>query len=122
MKPSRLFVIVSTLMVALSTVAQQPTDPVEAHLKLLTEKLGLTEQQQTKARPILHEMNEAEQKIKADDSLSQKEMLERVRPFREKADKKLRKFLSDDQKAKLDQLEHQPHTELHGNLSGAAQK
>jgi hypothetical protein len=121
MKPGRLFVIVFTLMVALSTIAQEPQDPVEAHLKLLTEKLDLTEQQQTKARPILREMNEAEQKIKADGNLSQQERLQKVRPFREKADKKLRKFLSDDQKAKLDQLEHQPHSELHDNLSGAAQ-
>ena len=125
MKSIRLLAIASTLMVALiSTLAQQPSasaNPVEAHLKVLTERLGLTEAQQAKARPILQEMNDAEQKIKQDDNLSNKERLEKVRPLREKADKKLRKILSDDQKAKLDQLEHQPHPELHNNLSGAAQ-
>jgi len=28
-------------------------------------------------------------------------------------------FLNDDQKKKLDQLEQEPHPELHGNLDGA---
>src|SRR5579885_3418831 len=91
MKHSPLVVIASVLMLALVTVAQQPADPVEAHLKLLSEKLGLTAAQEAKARPILKEMNDAEQKVRADDNLSQKERLEKVRPFREKADKKLRK-------------------------------
>jgi hypothetical protein len=110
--------MMSVLVVALSTLAQQPADPVGAHLKLLSEKLGLTEEQQAKARPILQEMTDAEQKIKVDDNLSYKERLEKVRPFREKADKKLRKFLTDEQKAKLDALEHQPHSELHEKLNG----
>lgn len=125
MKSIRLLAIASALMVALFTLGQEPSEPagptVEAHLKVLTEKLGLTEAQQTKARPILQEMSDAEQKIRKDDSLSPQERLDKVRPLREKADKKLRKFLTDDQKVKLDQLEHQPHPDLHGNLSGAAQ-
>jgi DNA-binding transcriptional ArsR family regulator len=123
MKPTRLLAIASMLlMVALTTVAQQPSEPaIEAHLKVLTEKLGLTKEQQAKTRPILQEMSDAEQKIKRDDNLSHKERLEKVRPLREEADKKLRKILNDDQKVKLDQLEHQPHPELHDNLSSAAQ-
>ena len=121
MKHSRLVLIASTLMVALIAVAQQPVDPAEAHLKLLSEKLGLTEEQQAKARPILKEMSDAEQKVRADANLSQKERLDKVRPFREKADKKLRKILNDAQKTKLDELEHQPHPELHGELSGRSQ-
>ena len=66
-------------------------------------------------------MSDAERKIRQDDSLSHKERLDKVRPLREKADKRLRKILNEDQKVKLDQLEHQPHPELHGDLSGAAQ-
>jgi len=37
----------------------------------------------------------------------------------EKADKKIREILNDDQKKKLDQLEQEPHPELHGSLNGA---
>jgi hypothetical protein len=35
------------------------------------------------------------------------------------ADKKIREILSDDQKKKLDQYLQGPHSEMHGNLSGA---
>ena len=124
MKSIRLVAIASTLMIALTAIAQQASEPgptVEAHLKVLSEKLGLTEAQQAKARPIIQEMSDAERKIRQDDSLSHKERLDKVRPLREKADKRLRKILNEDQKVKLDQLEHQPHPELHGDLSGAAQ-
>jgi hypothetical protein len=122
MKQIRLLVIASTLMVAIAALAQQPPGgPTrQTHLKVLTEKLGLTEAQQTKAKPILEEMDGAVQKIMQDGNLSHKEQLDKVRPLREKADKKLRKILNDDQKAKLDELEHQPHPDLHDDLNGAS--
>jgi hypothetical protein len=125
MKHIRLLAIASTLMVAITTLAQQPSGPggpaVQGHLKVLAEKLGLTEAQQTKAKPILQEMDDAVRKIMQDDTLSRKEQLDKIRPCREKADQKLRKILNDDQKVKLDQLEHQPHPELHDELNGASQ-
>ena len=37
-----------------------------------------------------------------------------VRACREKADKKMREILDDDQKKKLDELEQETHPELHG--------
>jgi len=37
-----------------------------------------------------------------------------VRACREKADKKMREILNDNQKKKLDQLEQETHPELHG--------
>ncbi len=51
--------------------------------------------------------------------MSREERLGHVRAWREKADKKIREILNDDQKKKLDQLEQEPHSELHGNLNGA---
>ena len=42
-------------------------------------------------------------------------LLGKVRACREKADKKIREILNDDQKKKLDQLEQEPHSGLHGN-------
>jgi len=84
-----------------------------------SKRLGLTEAQQAKVRPIIQEMDNAVQKIAQDDALSHEEKLEKVRPLRQKADKDLRKMLNDDQKAKLDQLEHQSHPDLHDELNGA---
>jgi hypothetical protein len=53
-----------------------------------------------------------------DQTLSDEQRLDKVRPLRMKADKQLREFLSDDQQKKLDQYLAGPHSEMHGNLHG----
>lgn len=133
----RLFTLGTILIFALATQAQQPTTgaagsakgvssgeeaglpTVEAQLKVLTEKLTLTSDQQDKIKPILKELHEATEKLAQDKSLSREERLAKVRPQRYKADEKIRAILNDDQKKKLDQYEQGPHSEVHGNLSGA---
>jgi hypothetical protein len=55
-----------------------------------------------------------------DESMSRDERLDNVRACRYKADRELRKMLSDEQKQKLDQLEQEMHPGLHGNTNGAA--
>jgi Spy/CpxP family protein refolding chaperone len=100
--------------------AQSGVPAVEQHMKLLTEKLDLTADQQASIRPILQEMHDGTQKLMQDQSLTREERLEKVRPLRMKADKQIREVLNDDQKKRLDQLEQEPHPELHGNVDGAA--
>jgi Spy/CpxP family protein refolding chaperone len=99
--------------------AQDGVPTVESQLKVLTEKLDLTGDQQSRIKPILQELHDATQKIVQDKTLSHEERLAKVRPQRYKADKQIREFLSDDQKKKLDQYLQGPHSEMHGNLSGA---
>jgi Spy/CpxP family protein refolding chaperone len=99
--------------------AQDGVPTAESQLKVLTEKLDLTGDQQSRIKPILQELHDATQKIAQDKSLSHEERLAKVRPQRYKADKQIREFLSDDQKKKLDQYLQGPHSEMHGNLSGA---
>lgn len=128
----RLLAIGATLMFALTTVAQQTTTnhakdasndegvpTVERHLKLLSDKLDLTSDQQAKAKPILQEMQDSMLKFTQDESMSPDERTDNVKASRYKADKQLRKILSDDQKKKLDQIEEEPHSVLHGNMNGA---
>jgi Spy/CpxP family protein refolding chaperone len=132
----RLFSIGTLLIVALAAPAQQTaagpgsTDKdehsaqsgvpsVEQHLKLLTEKLDLTVDQQASVKPILQEMQDGTQKLMQDQSLTREERLEKVKPLRMKADKQIREVLNDDQKKRLDQLEQEAHPELHGNLNGS---
>jgi hypothetical protein len=86
---------------------------------VLTEKLDLTGDQQARIIPILQELRDTTQKLVQDESMSREERLDHVRIWREKADKQIREILSDDQKKKLDQLEREPHSDLHGNLKGA---
>jgi Spy/CpxP family protein refolding chaperone len=92
---------------------------VGGQLKVLTRKLDLSVDQQPKVKSILQELYDASLKLMQDESASREELLNRIRPLRMNADKKVREILSDDQKKKLDQYLQGPHSEMHGNLSGA---
>jgi len=137
----RLIAVGMMLMLAMTTTAQQappsadkPADnphsdrgvnngvpTVEDHLKMLSEKLALTADQQTKARPILQEMHDATQKVMQNKKLSDQERSSKQRICHLRADTKLREILNDDQKRKLDQLEEDAHMDLHGNANSGQQ-
>ncbi|HEY2546306.1 MAG TPA: hypothetical protein VGI46_09590 [Candidatus Acidoferrum sp.] len=124
----RSFAIGTILMFAPSMLAQQTSSnssgglpTVEEQLKVLTGKLDLTGDQQTKIKPILQDLHDATQKLMEDKSLSNEERLAKVRPQRMNADSRIRSILNDDQKKKLDQYEQGPHGEMHGSLRGTTQ-
>ena len=130
----RVLAIGTMLLFALATTAQQATTSAstkgasagehaavptaESQLTFLTAKLDLTGDQQTRIKPILQELHDTTVKLVQDQSLSGEERLSKVREARYAADNKIRTLLNDDQKKKLDQLEQEPHPELHGNVSG----
>jgi hypothetical protein len=100
--------------------SQSGVPKVEQHLKVLTEKLDLTGDQQARIKPIIQEMNDAMHKVMQDEGISREKRLDNARPWLERADKEIREMLNDDQKKQLDRLEHEWHPELHGNLNVAA--
>jgi hypothetical protein len=55
-------------------------------------------------------MLDARQKVMQDGRLSAEAREEKQKALHDKADKQVRKFLNDDQKKKLDQLEQEPHS------------
>jgi len=131
----RLLAIGSMLLIAPGMLAQQTTptgEPAKGaaqgvvlpdvgdQLKVLTQKLDLSVDQQPKVKTILQELHDASLKLMQGENTSHEELLSKVRPLRMNADKKIREILSDDQKKKLDQYLQGPHSEVHGNLSGAA--
>jgi len=130
----RVLAISSMLLVPLAMLGQQtaPTsEPAKGaaqgvvlpdvgdQLKVLTQKLDLSVDQQPKVKTILQELHDASLKLMQDESTPHEELLSKVRPLRMNADKKIREILSDDQKQKLDQYLQGPHAEMHGNLTGA---
>lgn len=98
--------------------AQAGATAADQHLKMLTEKLDLTSDQQAKAIPMIQEMLDNRHKIMQDGSMSPQERHDQLKALHEKADKDLREMLTDDQKKKLDQLEQERHPESHGNPNG----
>lgn len=126
----RLVVLGTMFLATLAMLAQQTsTKPasqaagnfpsVDAQMKVLIEKLDLTAEQQREIRPIMRELHDYTLKLMQDESLSQQERLDKVRPRRMEADKKIREFLTEDQKTKLNAYLQGPHREMHGDLSGS---
>jgi Spy/CpxP family protein refolding chaperone len=130
----RLLAIGSMLVIAPAILAQQtaPTGgpakgaahgvvlpDVGDQLKVLTQKLDLSVDQQPKVKTILQELHDASLRLMQDENISQDELLSEVRPLRMSADKKIREILTHDQKKKLDLYLQGPHSEMHGNLHGA---
>ena len=93
---------------------------VENQLKVLTEKLDLTADQQPKVKTILQGLHDSTLKIMQDKTISRDQLLSKVRPLRMNANGKLREILSDDQKKKLDQYLQGPHPDMHGTLQPKA--
>jgi Spy/CpxP family protein refolding chaperone len=121
----RSLAIGAMLMFALMAVAQQATTAnsakrdvpaVEEHMRLLTAKLDLTADQETKMKPMIREMHDATEKVVDDASLSREERRARIRVIRSKADRDVREVLNDEQKKKLDQME-QESPEMHDDMN-----
>jgi len=118
----RLLAAGTVLMFALSMGAQQTAQSpdnhtaaaaavanVDQHLKMITEKLALTPDQEAKARPILQQMHDESQKLQDDTTLTTEQRQAAMHPIFMKADQQMREFLTDDQKKKLDEMEAQMH-------------
>ncbi len=130
----RLLAIGSMLLIASAMLAQQNAQTggpakgaaqggglpdVGDQLKVLTQKLDLSVDQQPKVKTILQELHDASLRLMQNENISQDELLSKVRPLRMNADKKIREILTSDQKKKLDLYLQGPHSEMHGNLHGA---
>jgi Spy/CpxP family protein refolding chaperone len=109
-----LIAIVSVAVFAAAGLGQNSVPTAEQQMKVLEEKLDLSAEQQVKIKPILEQLQEAIRDIAEDQTLSRDERLAKARPHRLAADKKIREVLSAEQKKKLDQVEAEPHPELHG--------
>ncbi len=90
----------------------------ESQFKLLNTRLELRADQQAALKPILKDLYDESVKLVDNRELTQEQRMNQVRSLRWNTDRKIREFLTDDQQKKLDQLEHEPHPEMHGGLNG----
>jgi Spy/CpxP family protein refolding chaperone len=124
----RSFAIGTLLLFAVPAFPQQPTaevatvtdadgiPAVEAQLELFSSRLDLTQDQQAQVQPILQVLHDATVKSVHDENMSPQERTTRIHAERLRADKRIRDVLTDEQKKMLDQVEQEPHPELHGNI------
>lgn len=120
--------IAAVLMFAFAALAQQATQSgapahkmpsVDDHLKMLSEKLDLTAEQQEQIRPVLAEMQASMQKVMNDQSLSREERHQQMKAAFDKANKQAAQYLTEEQNKKLVEMEQESHSGQHGATHGS---
>jgi len=77
---------------------------IDDQIKMLTQELNLTPEQQTKMKNVLEDQHQQAMTIINDSSLQRDEKIQRIRSLRETTIGKARAMLNDDQKKKLDAM------------------
>lgn len=98
---------------------------IDDQVKMLTEELNLTPEQQTKMKNVLEDQHQQAMTIINDGSLPRDEKIQKIRSLRETTITKARSMLNEDQKKKLDamlqQSDHMRQQEGQGSGPSSAQ-
>lgn len=131
MKHVRTFALLAVSLLGATALAQQNPPPqppagggdqaqgqrrgmpsVDDQLKMMTDKLGLTADQQAKIKPILEDQRTQAQAVMKDDSLSQDDKRTKMRSLRESTNSKVSDLLTDDQKKKYTEWQQEMHDRM----------
>jgi periplasmic protein CpxP/Spy len=125
MKLTRTFVLLVTSLLGAAAFAQQnPAPPppsggdqpqgqrrgmpsVDDQVKMMSDRLNLTPDQQTKIKPVLEDQRTQAQALRKDESLSDDDRRSKMRTLRESTNSKIRDVLTDDQKKQFDEMQQQ---------------
>ena len=92
----------------------------ESRLKMLTEKLNLTEDQQAKVKPILEDEAKQKKALHDDTSLAPADQQAKMKELHESSTEKINAVLTPDQQAKWKQMK-QEMMEKHKEMKGQGQ-
>ncbi len=81
-----------------------PRIGVEQRVQRLTERLNLTQEQQTKLRTIIQEEQQKLQELRTNTAITPPERMGKVRQLREQTNNKIREILTPEQKQRFDEL------------------
>jgi hypothetical protein len=97
-------------------------DP-EQQVKMLTKRLNLTSDQQSKLLPILTDQKQQFESIRNDTSLAQKDRFQKMKAVREDSNTKIEALLTDSQKQTYAQMKEQARERMqqrHGDHAPSA--
>jgi len=105
--------------------APQPGRPsIDDQVKMLTQELNLTPDQQTKLKSVLEDQHSQAMTIMNDSSTPREDKVQKIRSLRETTISKARAMLTDDQKKKLDAMLQESdhmHPQAPSGASGTTQ-
>lgn len=111
MKMLKTTIVFCSLLLALGAAGQDNQgrhgmgrQSVDDHVKMLAEKLNLTEDQQARVKSILVGQHQQMRAIMDDSSLSQEDKKSKMHSLRDATHSKIRDILNDDQKQKFDRM------------------
>jgi Spy/CpxP family protein refolding chaperone len=90
-------------------------------LKHLSEKLNLTDDQQTKLKPILEDQHKQMQQLWNDSSMSRQDRFSKMRELRENSDTQIKSVLNDDQQKKFDEMREDQRNHMRHRMRGGQQ-
>jgi len=103
-----LFLITFAAYAAAGTTAkpeqQNAASAVDQHMQMLTARLDLTDDQQSKIKPVVQQMLESRQKLLDDKSLTDEQRHQKMHALHDEAISQVREYLTDEQNKKLDEL------------------
>lgn len=135
MKSMRTFVLLAISLLGIAAVAQQNAPPpagggdqpqgprrgmpsVDDQVKMLSERLNLTAEQQGKIKPILEDQRTQAQAVMKDESLSPDDRRTKMRSIRESTNSKIRDVLTDTQKKQFDEMQQQMRDRMRQQQQG----
>jgi len=97
---------------------------VDDQVKHLTKKLDLTDDQQTKLKPILEDQHKQMEQIHNDSSLSRDDRFSKMQQVWQTTDTQIKALLTPDQQKKFDQMRQEQRGRMmeHGGMGMGGQK
>jgi Spy/CpxP family protein refolding chaperone len=127
MKLTQLILMTCLCLMAVAFAQQQPAQPqgegqrgqhthgmpsVDDQVKMLSQRLNLTDDQQAKIKPILEDQHTQMQALMQDSSLSPDARRDKAMSLHDQTHAKIRDVLTDDQKKKFDAMQTQMHDQM----------
>jgi Spy/CpxP family protein refolding chaperone len=92
-------------------------DP-DSQLKHLSKRLNLSDDQQTKVKPILEDQQKQMQQLWSDNSLSRQDRFSKMRDIRENIDSQIKNVLNQDQQKKFEQMREEQRSRMREHTGG----
>ena len=85
-------------------MGRRPMMSVDDQLKHLTKKLKLSDEQQTKLKPILEDQHKQMDQLREDSSLSRQDKFSKMQDIRQSSDTQIKSVLNEDQQKNFDKM------------------
>ena len=86
----------------------------DQRLQMLTKRLNLSADQQTKIKPILENESQQMQALHQDSSMSQEDRMSKMQQIRQSSNEQIKSNLNSDQQQKFEEMMSHQHGGMHG--------